>query len=534
MANPGPPPTVEVTTAAAPSSAAPVVSSDQSRTRAVVAINDFPFGFNPHLRADNSQLVADISALVFPSAFNSGVLNANLLSSASEVAPPAGVAQRIRYSLNPQAQWSDGAPITGADFEYLWQGIVTTPGARNAGLYQAISNVTTSQNGRVIDVDLTTRVADWTELFAFLLPAHLLDSTDFATALQRSIPASAGRYSVESIDVGRGQIVLNRNDRFWGKAPVDIDVLELRGVRDSEQATALMRSGQVRLVDVWPTQTLREQLELLGDVTLEIVSPTRQLRLEVNSTSETFHSAELRRTFLSLIDTAQVARLATGRTVDVTVPYSQNSLLNTASEDQLRQLSVASQENPVRIGVDPTNPTALRAAETIKDSAGAKGVVVDVQESRLGELAAAVLSRGELDAVITVADTSVDAANIASFFACTSTQSSALIPSASAAPSSDASQPVNASFLEPAKFAGNFSRFCPTDAANTQIALLAGEMDPSAGLSRIREINAQEALYLPLLDESRYRAIHNESEVTAATSDWTRGLSSATLWDDID
>ncbi len=44
--------------------------------------------------------------------------NANLIISSE---PVSLTPETIVYTLNPKAVWSDGVPITAADFEYAWE-----------------------------------------------------------------------------------------------------------------------------------------------------------------------------------------------------------------------------------------------------------------------------------------------------------------------------------------------------------------------------------------------------------------------------
>ena len=132
-ANPGPPPLVE------PEDRPDAVSENDSadadnadaehadeqdanhepasgRPQAQVGVDPVRAGFNPHLVGDESAVVRGIADLVLPSAFRAGgAKDPNLLVGAS-VLPTSPAAFTVRYVIAPNAQWSDGTPITGADF----------------------------------------------------------------------------------------------------------------------------------------------------------------------------------------------------------------------------------------------------------------------------------------------------------------------------------------------------------------------------------------------------------------------------------
>ncbi len=553
MANPGPAPTVDEQDQLADDPADDAASHDEAayegegdadsegsedpdsagteddggtdRSVVSVGIDAFQLGFNPHLVSDNTELVDSIADLVLPSAFNGNFVDTDVLTSAMEVDAPVGVEQRLRYSIKDGAQWSDGTPITGADFEYLWTEMVSTPGVRNVAPYRAISKITTSSGGSVVTVDFSTRVKDWHMLFSHLLPSHLLEPGQFERVLESDIPASAGKFSVASIDQARGMITLNRNDRFWGEDPAGIDVVQLRAIRTTSQAATLLRSGQVSFVDIEPAQTLKEQLSLLGDVHAVNVNPARQLRLNLSTESEVLSTPQLRRTLLSLIDSDQVARLATERTTDLRVPYGGNPLLGTASPDDIAALAAISQDNPVRIAVDPTDAAASNAALTMVDMLRLAGVEANVVENRMTTIIEDSLPEGEVDAVIAGVDTSVTSANMASFFTCqvpeeTESTSSTSETTTSAATSTQATERAGA---QEQLWSGNLSLACLDEFEATAQSILSGDISARESLALIREVNREQALYLPLIDETRIRAFDSEeaeaSDDTEASDD---------------
>lgn len=501
------------------------VEDGTERSAISVGIDPFQLGFNPHLVADGSELVDSIANLVFPSAFNGNFLDTDMLHSAVEVDAPSGTAQRLRYSIKEGAQWSDGTPITGADFDYLWKEMVSTPGVRDVAPYRAISKITTSAGGSIVTVDLSTRVEDWHQLFTHLLPSHLLESGQFDRVLESDIPASAGKFSVASIDQARGLITLNRNDRFWGSDPAKIDVVQLRAIRSTSQAANLLRSDQVRFVDIAPTQTLEEQLSLVGDISTETVHPTRQLRLNLSTQSEALTTPQLRRTMMSLIDSEQLARLATERSVDLRVPYGGNPLLGSATEQDIAALRAVSEQSPLRIGVDPTEPAAGIAAMTMVDMLRNQGIEASVVENRMTTIVGESLPEGEVDAVISGVDTSLTAANMASFFTCQTdeaseaetTEASAASESATAESSTEESStetsrteateaPEANTDTAQKMWSGNLSLACGEEYEAWADSILSGELSAQEGLDLIRHINSEQALYLPLIDETRIRA----------------------------
>lgn len=508
----GPPPVVEEPSAdvgaslsTATSTATTTAAPDPTaRTEVSIGVDALRGGLNPHLVANNSQLVDHIADLVLPSPFHGGVMDADLMRSAQEVPAPEGVAQRVRYELSSAAQWSDGTPISAADFAYLWRNMVSTPGVRGAAPYRAIAAVTGENNGRVIVVDFNERVQDWQQLFAHLLPSHVLMNTVFSQALADGIPASAGRYSLSAVDRARGEILLNRNDRYWGSAPAAIDIVRLREMRTSEQTVDMIRSGQVSAADITPSQTTAEWIGLVEGAHVEEQQPARQLRLSL-----VLADAAARDEVASALDTAQIARLATGRTAPLLVPYG-------GLKPQQREhpaLAALTTSHPVRIAADPTDPVALAAANVAVAQLEASGVEASVVAERLGTIVEELIPAGKVDAVLSWEDTAVTPAVLASSLLCAPVQTDSTSPQVPLEQElkDNAQALLGGSPPQPAAVSGQWGGACTADVRADmdpmRQRLLSGQASAEDGLRSLRELNQRAHLYVPLLDESRARII---------------------------
>lgn len=504
-ANPGPPPVVQEedkdsSANSTATSTTPAPEEEPAQTRSTVAIGVDPLrgGLNPHLVANNSELVSQISDLVLPSAFHGEQMDSDVLESAEEIPAPEGVVQRVRYTIASPAQWSDGTPISGADFDYLWKHVSATAGVNNAAGYRAISAVRTTEGGRVVTVDFKERLAEWKLLFNDLLPSHLLENDDFNSALSNGIPASAGRYLVENVDRGRGVITLNRNDRFWGQDPAQIDVIQLRSVRDSTQAVNMLRSGQVGFVDLTPQQTSLEALGLLDGVTAAPLTRPRQLRLHLSAQPGALPEEGERRALASYIDTSQVARLSSGRASEL--KPGANPVSGDVDHLPLRERAG---RQPIRIAADPTDALGLQAAHVIVDVLAEQGIDAEVVSERLTTITSDLLPNSRVDGVITWEDTAVNSISLASLFDCAKQQ----------------------------PLAGDLSGYCPADAAKEKVDILSGQVSTESAQKTAQDLNSAQVLYVPLFDEVRVHAL-GRGIVGPGQSieDWEQGLVTAPSW----
>lgn len=213
---------------------APVTSPvpDQVDTgELVVGVSSVAGGYNPHHISDQSAITTALANLVLPSVFRPGPdgvprLDSNLMSSAAVTSSDP---YTVTYRIRADASWSDTAPVAAEDFVYLWREITESTGAIDAAGYRLITDINARDAGKVVEVVFAEPYPGWRSLFNSLLPAHLLKDAPggWDGALQTNFPATAGPYSVRALDTERGEVVLERNDRYW-EEPATLDRIVLR------------------------------------------------------------------------------------------------------------------------------------------------------------------------------------------------------------------------------------------------------------------------------------------------------------------
>ncbi|MCK7642915.1 ABC transporter family substrate-binding protein [Corynebacterium sp. CCM 8835] len=502
-----------------------------------IGIDPLDGGFNPHLISQDSAFVQALADLVLPGVYVNDELNTDLVESVDFIDPPTpGVAQTVRYELNPAAQWSDGTPITGADFSYLRDSMVSTPGVIGAAGYGQISAIRTSGGGRTVDVDFRRRVADVSGLFDHLLPSHLLrDATDgFTRGLDESIPAAGGRYTVDQVDRQRGIVTLVRNDRFWGSDPARTETLVFREIRSVQQGVQMLRSGQVSYFDLTPAETTFDAFSLLPDTRVSVRQREAALELTMSVTSPILSTAALRREFAALIDRGVVARLATGRSTDLDIPggvlgeedptaFASALARGTSPEDGDAgatgpagespsttpagptgpTLEAAIRNRPLRIAADPSDRTATAAANTIVDLLARKEVAAEVVLAPFTEIAGDLLPSGEVDAVVGRLRSTLDPVAVADRFLCPGAVDPSDVTASTANRASDVSSMSSRSRKRPVIRTGNLSGICSRTLDGTLMSVLAGEETLDAVLPELRRVEEREMLTVPLLAETR-------------------------------
>src|SRR5581483_9449829 len=110
--------------------------------------------------------------------------------------------QVVTYKINPRATWSDGTPVTEADFEAQWKADSgANPAYRisSANGYEQIESVARGADDREVVVTFKQPYADWKGLFSPLYPASTNnDPAVFNDGWVGKIPGATGPSSTGS------------------------------------------------------------------------------------------------------------------------------------------------------------------------------------------------------------------------------------------------------------------------------------------------------------------------------------------------
>jgi peptide/nickel transport system substrate-binding protein len=223
-----------------------------------VGIDRAPTGCNPNTLDGDTWADRFVLGTVLPGAFSVDS-NGEAMGNQPFIAQAELVStnpQTIVYTIDPKAVWSDGVPITAADFRYAWEqqrgtdlttGLPTTVNASTLG-YRDIKSLTSSNNGKTVTVVFKEPFADWQMLFDYLLPAHVMEKVGWDPAcasLNPSIDLSGGPYELAS--VGTGRIVLRVNPRWWGTPPL-LSKVTIRIASGPSQLAQWFRRGTAQVV----------------------------------------------------------------------------------------------------------------------------------------------------------------------------------------------------------------------------------------------------------------------------------------------
>ncbi|WP_197506660.1 ABC transporter family substrate-binding protein [Mycobacterium sp. E3339] len=301
-------------------------------TQIIMGIDSIGAGFNPHLLSDLSPVNAAISALVLPSAFRPVPDPATPTGSRWEMDPTllesADVTNQnpftVTYKIRPEAQWTDNAPIAADDFWYLWHQMVSQPGVVDPAGYDLITGVQSLEGGKQAVVTFAQPYPSWKELFSNLLPAHIVKDVPggFAAGLARALPVTGGQFRVESIDPQRDEILVARNDRYWGPPAKPALILFRRAGAPAALADSV-RNGDTQVAQVHGGSAAFAQLSAIPDVrTARIVTP-RVMQLTLRANEPKLSDAQVRKAILGLLDVDLLAAVGAGSDNTVTLDQAQ-------------------------------------------------------------------------------------------------------------------------------------------------------------------------------------------------------------------
>ena len=295
-----------------------------------VATDSVGQGFNPHLAADQSTVTTAIASMTLPSAFEpvqtpDGVVwqRSEALLTSAEVTSQQPFT--VTYKIHTNAQWSDGLPVTGDDFSYLWQQMSRQPNVVAPAGYRLIDSVESSSGGKVVTVKFARAYPAWREMFTWLLPSHVLKGAPagFQTGMDSGKPVSAGPFSVFSIDTTRDEVRLIRNDRFWVK-PSILDQVVLRRAGTASQMVESVRSGDSSLATLATGPASSAELAAVPGIATQRSATSRALSISVNARTPVMNSVAVRRAILGMIDPAVVTYAGAGDTI--VTPYANTVL----------------------------------------------------------------------------------------------------------------------------------------------------------------------------------------------------------------
>lgn len=261
--------------------------------------------------------------------------------------------QVVTYTINPDAVWSDGTPITWLDFQAQWQALNGTNPAytiSSSNAYAPITSVEQGVDDRQAVVAFDPTYADWQNAFSPLYPASTNgDPETFNTGWLEEPQVTSGPFRPASVDRTAQEIILERNPDWWGATP-KLDRIIFRAVDSAAQANALA-NNEIDLFEISSDVALFERAQQIPDVDVRIaVAPDRRHITFNGAEGSILADPQLRTAVQKGIDRAPIAQALVGRIVPDPQPLG-NHIFNQGQDGY--------QANDAAVSYDPAGAEAI-------------------------------------------------------------------------------------------------------------------------------------------------------------------------------
>ncbi|WP_309234663.1 ABC transporter family substrate-binding protein [Nocardia sp. XZ_19_385] len=211
-----------------------------------LAIFGFPAMFNP-LHVDSDADSSEVTSWAL-----GGTVDADAAGELTtdtdyftDIALTSTSPQRITYTINPKAVWSDGSPITWEDLRsqaHALSGKDTGFQVSATHGYSRVEKVERGADDRQAVVTFAKHYAEWRGLFNPLMPKESTATPQAFNDIDRAtLVKSAGPFVITSVDRGQKRIVLSRNPKWWGD-PAKLDTVTYSALDPSATLTALQNN----------------------------------------------------------------------------------------------------------------------------------------------------------------------------------------------------------------------------------------------------------------------------------------------------
>lgn len=523
-----PPPPVVGTVTATPS--APPAKPGE----VVVAVNSIDGGYNPHILADQSTITTALATMLLPSVFRPAPdgtpeLDRSLMVSAAVTKTEP---YTVTYRIRTDAAWSDASPVAAEDFVYLRERMRDEPGTVDPAGYRLISDIKSDDGGKLVTVTFSQPYPGWRSLFTSLLPAHIMKDAPggWDQTLQSGFPATAGPFSPSGkSDAARGDMVLERNERYWAQPAVLGSVTFRR--TDTPGLIEALRTGHDQMAVTKTDQAALSQLAALGDkVTVQTAPRPTVLTLLLRPTSPALADERVRQALVQMLDRDTLLRVGTGggaaanlRADSLTLAPSQAGYAPTGppAHDSLAAQQTLTQAGyslvggiwthegrplGVTLAASADKEPYLSVAKEVQHELTAGGVQVNLVTPPPHQLLKPDSAADILVAPMPVGDN--PAATLASTFSCPPAKS----PDSSVVP------------------AGNVLGFCDRTLQPTIDAALNGSMSLSAAISILEPQLWRQSVAVPVFQLADSVAVRSELSVAQLTAPLNAPFSTAATW----
>jgi peptide/nickel transport system substrate-binding protein len=274
-------------------------------------LSEMPPNFNYNQLDGTLDPNEDVISALMPEAFEFSAdstpsVNKNYFSSIEMTSEDPQV---ITYTINPDAVWSDGTPITATDLISQWKALNGTNDAYTISSstgYEDVASVEQGDDERQAVVTFSRPFADWKSLYNPLYPASTNDDPNvFNTGWVNGPLVTAGPFQLDNIDTSSQTITLVPDTDWWGDKPI-LDSIVYR-VMDPDTTIDALANGEVDFVNIGPDVDAYSRATTLQGVDLRRAGGPNFRHITINGTSPILSDVNVRQALAKAIDRQTIA-----------------------------------------------------------------------------------------------------------------------------------------------------------------------------------------------------------------------------------
>ncbi|HDL42012.1 MAG TPA: hypothetical protein ENG98_03235, partial [Actinobacteria bacterium] len=171
----------------------------------------------------------------------------------------------VTYTILDEAQWSDGVPISGDDFQFTLDTIMDPDNAIGTTTYEDI--VSTEVGPKSFTYTLSAPTVLYEFLFGNIIPKHDVEGSDFLNDWNDTMWVSAGPFIFNEWQKGEF-IEVVRNDNYWKKAENGdqlpyLDSVVFRFIPETDSIITAFKAREVDVIQPPPASETIEELQKL-------------------------------------------------------------------------------------------------------------------------------------------------------------------------------------------------------------------------------------------------------------------------------
>jgi peptide/nickel transport system substrate-binding protein len=316
----------------------------RSRCQAIVASRSLPFGdyvrFILAMHRQRAPLALVVVLGLLGSACSSDTVTSTTVATVATTASPDSSAITttsevarcpdvfcLVYHIRPEASWSDGRPVTAADFVFTQQvrSDPRAPAQTRMG-YDLVTDVTEIDD-KTVQFSLAEVYGPWQTLFDVVLPAHIEGVSEDEHGLSvTSGPFILGEWIPgESVTLQRNPVYWATSDPISGRSLGDVESIRFVFQESVRSALTSLGRGEVDVVNMRPLDWVIDDVAAMANVRYETAPGAFWDHIDFNFDDPLLSKSWVREVISLAVPREAIAE-ATVRTVDPLTPLLDNSV----------------------------------------------------------------------------------------------------------------------------------------------------------------------------------------------------------------